>query len=73
MTTELPTLDICYLEAWLENFLSSYNESANKQLLANICLGINAIIQHDDFEQIFDRHCSYYKMRNYWQWRYQCA
>ncbi|AZQ85160.1 hypothetical protein EKO29_14940 [Colwellia sp. Arc7-635] len=73
MTTESPAVDICYLEAWLESFISTYNQSANKQLLAKICVGINAIIQHDDFDQIADRHCSYHKMKNFWQWRYQLA
>jgi|TARA_R110002094_G_scaffold142595_1_gene132952 hypothetical protein len=73
MNAESATIDICYLEAWLEKFISSYNLSGNKQLLAKICLGINAIIQHDDFDQIADNHCSYYKMKNYWFWRYQIA
>jgi hypothetical protein len=75
MTTELPIADINYLEAWLESFICSYSDShsSNKQLLAKICLGVNAIIQHDDFEQLADKHCSYYKMKNYWLWRYQLA
>jgi len=73
MNTELPSVDIGYLELWLESFICRYNQSANKQLLANICLGINAIIQHDDFDHITDRHCSYHRMKNYWQWRYQIA
>ena len=73
MITESPSIDIYCLEAWLENFISSYSLSGNKQLLAKICLGINAIIQHDDFDQIADNHCSYYKMKNYWLWRYQIA
>ncbi|WP_085299190.1 hypothetical protein [Cognaticolwellia mytili] len=73
MTTELPVAEISYLEAWLESFISSYSQSSNKQLLAKICLGVNAIMQHDDFDQLADRHCSYYKMKNYWLWRYQIA
>jgi len=73
MTTESPTIDICYLEAWLEHSISSYSRSGNQQLLAKICLAINVIIQHDDFVQIVDHHCSYYKMKNYWLWRYQMS
>jgi len=73
MTTESPVVDICYLEAWLETFISGYHSTASKQSLEKICIGINAIIQHDDFDQIADRCCSYHKMRNYWQRRYQLA
>ncbi len=73
MFNELPVADIRNLEIWLESFISSYKRSPNKQLLAKICLGVNAIMQHDDFDQLADQHCSYYKMKNYWLWRYQLA
>ncbi|TWX65332.1 hypothetical protein [Colwellia sp. C1TZA3] len=73
MTTESPIVDICYLEAWLESFVCDCKPLANKQSLAKICIAINAIIQHEDFNQLADRHCSYHKMKNYWQWRYQIA
>ncbi|UUO22673.1 hypothetical protein FGD67_05355 [Colwellia sp. M166] len=73
MKTESVTVELDCLEAWLENFISSYNQSGNKQLLAKICAAINAIIQHDDFEKVADSHCSYLKMQNYWLWRYQIA
>ena len=73
MTTELPIADISFLEDWLKMFISNYSHSPNKQLLAKICLSVAAIMQHDDFEQLADRHCSYYKMKSYWLWRYQMA
>ncbi|WP_077285596.1 hypothetical protein [Cognaticolwellia aestuarii] len=73
MATEPTMIEIDCLEAWLESFITNFNQSSNKQLLAKICVGINAIIQHDDFEQIADSHCSYYKMKNYWLWRYNSA
>ncbi|MFT6902528.1 MAG: hypothetical protein ACJAXS_002740 [Colwellia sp.] len=73
MTKESPIVDIYYLEAWLEGFVCDCKPSANKQLLAKICVAINAIMQHDDFDQIADHHCSYHKMKNYWQWRYDLA
>jgi hypothetical protein len=73
MTTESPIVDICYLEAWLESFVYNCKPLANKQSLAKICIAINAIIQHEDFNQLADHYCSYHKMKNYWQWRYQIA
>lgn len=73
MKAESTPVEIDYLEAWLASFICSYNQSSNKQLLAKICVGINAVIQHDDFDQIADKHCCYYKMKNYWSWRYSLA
>ncbi|WP_259365415.1 hypothetical protein [Colwellia sp. BRX10-3] len=32
--------------------MSNYHPSANKQLLAKTCLGINAVVQHEYFHQI---------------------
>lgn len=64
-------IDISSLEVFLINMLNNYKHSANRQTLAKICLGVNAVIQHEDFDQIADKHCSYYRMQNYWLWRYQ--
>jgi hypothetical protein len=63
--------DISYLESWLGVCLTCYCQSANSQLLAHICLSVDAIIQHEDFEQLDNRYCHYLKMRNYWlaQWQ----
>ncbi|MFT6918515.1 MAG: hypothetical protein ACJA2G_001133 [Cognaticolwellia sp.] len=73
MTTESPIVDIYCLKTWLETFVCDCKPLANKQSLARICVAINAIMQHDDFDQITDNHCSYHKMKNYWQWRYDLA
>ena len=73
MTTELAVNDISSLESWLDNSIKQCGHSANKQLLAKICLTVNAVMQHEDFSLIGDKHCRYYKMKKYWQWRYQVA
>ena len=73
MTTELPVNNISNLEVWLDNFIRQFGHSSNKQLLTKICLVVNAIMQHEDFELMRDKHCRYYKMKKYWLWRYQLA
>ena len=70
MITKSPIVDIDYLEARLESLVCHCKPLANKLSLAKICMAINAIILHEDFDQIAERHCSYHKMKNYWQWRY---
>ena len=70
MTRESPINDIYYLEASLARLVCHYKPLANKQLLSKICIAINTIMLHDDFDQIANRDCSYLKMKNYWQWRY---
>jgi hypothetical protein len=69
MITEQSKVDINSLEYWLNVLIKRYNLSANKQSIESICININAIIEHEDFDQLADCYCCYHKMKTYWQWR----
>jgi|TARA_R110002060_G_scaffold27171_3_gene36952 hypothetical protein len=73
MITKFKAADIYSLESLLQVFIQRYNASANKKSLETICVGINAIIEHEDFDLLADCHCRYHKMQMYWQWRYHAV
>lgn len=73
MMTELSKADIKSLEHWLEVLIKRYNLSSSKQSIESICINISAIIEHEDFDQLSDYYCRYYKMKMYWQWRFKAS
>lgn len=72
MLVEQPSFNEIYqLEIQLGRCIRDSAPTLNVNSVSKICKAVNAIMSHDDFEQLSDNYCQYVKMQQYWLARFQ--